>query len=471
MIGRKKNSSGIGILSLLLVIGWCGYAVYRISTNEQVVSEVERTTPPVHLTSKTPVIRDEMKRTDDHTIISQLQMTEPIKEPETKFEMKIAEKAIPTSQSGEELHVIFSTDCGTFQDWQTLLVFHSAKAVHQKGTLTRIASGCDAEREVELTELYKKLYPDYHVHFTPDFKTDAKTGRKYDFYNKPYGVLHWLDHANPAITPGTIVALIDPDFIFLRPLTTQMSGQANTIVTGPVKPSDVFDKITKGRPVAQQYGLGAPWVNDDHKKFNRTKICGSGSPCLRVANDNIGRKYFSVGPPYILEKEDFHRLTRSWTTLVPRVYEGYPHLLAEMYAYSMAAAHEDLPHLSVDHFMVSNVQAGGEGWQWIDALGDDICQPPIDGIFYPAKPLPTFLHYCQSYHGPSLNFQKRAIPHDIFTCQSTTFPEPSQKSALRSFGNADTVTRSPSLVLDSVRKRFGSLIEEMPLRCVRLIER
>ena len=30
-----------------------------------------------------------------------------------------------------------------------------------------------------------------------------------------------------------------------------------------------------------------------------------------------------------------------------RVYEGYPYLLAEMYAYSMAAAHERLPHLQV----------------------------------------------------------------------------------------------------------------------------
>ena len=75
-----------------------------------------------------------------------------------------------------DLHVIFSTDCTTYQDWQTLVLFHSAMTVGQKGPLTRIASGCDEAKKKTLTELYHKLYPQYHVHFTPDFKKDDKTG-------------------------------------------------------------------------------------------------------------------------------------------------------------------------------------------------------------------------------------------------------------------------------------------------------
>jgi hypothetical protein len=44
------------------------------------------------------------------------------------------------------------------------------------------------------------------------------------------------------------------------------------------------------------------------------------------------------------------------------VYESFPDLLAEMMAYSMAAAHQELPHLRMDHFMVSNVDVvTGEG--------------------------------------------------------------------------------------------------------------
>jgi hypothetical protein len=74
-----------------------------------------------------------------------------------------------------DVHIIFSTDCGTYQDWQTLVVFHSATAVGQKGPITRIASGCDDEKKLVLIKLYEKLYPKYHVHFTPDFKKDEKS--------------------------------------------------------------------------------------------------------------------------------------------------------------------------------------------------------------------------------------------------------------------------------------------------------
>ena len=43
------------------------------------------------------------------------------------------------------------------------------------GRITRIASGCSAEKQQQLTELYQRLYPEFGAHFTPDFKKDAKT--------------------------------------------------------------------------------------------------------------------------------------------------------------------------------------------------------------------------------------------------------------------------------------------------------
>lgn len=76
------------------------------------------------------------------------------------------------------MHVVFSTDCSGYQNWQTLLLFHSAKKVGQKGRITRIASGCDEKQQAELTALYAKLYPQYGAHFTPDFKKDEKTKKK-----------------------------------------------------------------------------------------------------------------------------------------------------------------------------------------------------------------------------------------------------------------------------------------------------
>lgn len=231
---------------------------------------------------------------------------------------------------GAEVHVVFSTDCSPFQDWQTLLLFHSARAVGQDGHLTRIASGCSEKKKKLLTDLYKELWPNNFVHFTPDYKKDVKTKKKYDFYNKPYGVQHWLEHAEPKISSGVIVALIDPDFVFLRPLTSRVKGNANNIISGPVKKEDIFEYVTKGRPMAQQYGLGAPWVYDSNPEFNRTRICGADSPCRRVPDHKTGSKYWSVGPPYMLERDDLHLLTQTWTKFVPLVYEGYPQLLAEM---------------------------------------------------------------------------------------------------------------------------------------------
>ncbi len=84
---------------------------------------------------------------------------------------------VETEEDGQ-MHVVFSTDCSGYQNWQTLLLFHSAQVVGQKGRITRIASGCDETQQAELTALYKKLYPKYGAHFTPDFKKDAKTNKK-----------------------------------------------------------------------------------------------------------------------------------------------------------------------------------------------------------------------------------------------------------------------------------------------------
>jgi peptidyl serine alpha-galactosyltransferase len=324
----------------------------------------------------------------------------------------------------DDLHIVFSTDCDAFQDWQSILLFHSATQVKQAGFITRIASGCDDKKKSELTELYKKLFPSYRVHFTPDFKTDTKTEESYDFYNKPFGVLHWMDNAFPPVPSGTVVAIVDPDFIFLRPFTAIMEHQANTLVSGDVKIGDVFHKVKRGHAVGQHYGLGAPWVNDYHAKFNRTKICGADSPCRRVPSEAEGYKFYSVGPPLILEKNDLHRLTKTWTQFVPRVYERYPYLLAEMYGYSLAAAHEKLPHLRVDHLMVSDTSGDGEGFPWVDALVDDVCEPPVEGIFYPDHPLPTFLHYCQGYRAGELGFWKREVDADIFSCGADMLIEP-----------------------------------------------
>jgi hypothetical protein len=62
---------------------------------------------------------------------------------------------------------------------------------------------------------------------------------------------------------------------------------------------------------------GAPWTNDNHKHFKRGKICGEGSPCLEP-NMQYGELHYSVGPPYVVNKQDFIKIANSWTGLVPK---------------------------------------------------------------------------------------------------------------------------------------------------------
>eukprot|EP01034_Spumella_vulgaris_P035952 gene35952-44333_t len=115
---------------------------------------------------------------------------------------------------------------------------------------------------------------------------------------------------------GVVICLLDPDMVFVRPITTAIRSNNNNLHSNQITDEDLFETIGQGRPVAQTYGLGAPWTNDNHKKFNRGRICGEGSPCL-IPNDRYGSEHYSVGPPYIVEKSDMVRLAETWTTFVP----------------------------------------------------------------------------------------------------------------------------------------------------------
>ncbi|KAJ1434200.1 hypothetical protein B484DRAFT_394152 [Ochromonadaceae sp. CCMP2298] len=345
----------------------------------------------------------------------------------------------PVSLDGaQQYHVVFSTDCSFFQDWQTLLIFHSATVVKQPGKISRIASGCSEKQQKGLLTLYQKLYPQYGVHFTPDFKTDGKTKKKYDFYNKPYGVHHWLQNAQPPIVDHTIVIILDPDMIFLRPITSQIRENKATITLRSFNPAvDTIPlRVERGQPAAQLYGLGAPWAAAHPKHFNVTDICGAGSNCGKTPQ-RYGEAHYSVGPPYLLESGDLLRLTNSWTQMVPRVYSKYPNLLAEMYAYSMAAAHEQLPHFTVENMMVSNTDAYDEGWKWVDQLKDDVCVPPTEGIYYPDLQMPSVVHFCQFFRAGELGFQKRRIKKALFDCDAPMMEDPPLNLGTVKYKNRD----------------------------------
>ena len=132
-----------------------------------------------------------------------------------------------------------------------------------------------------------------------------------------------------------------------------------------------------------------------------------------------------------------------------RVYKRYPELLAEMYAYSLAGAHEELPHFTVMHHMLSNTEVSDEGWVWVDALKDDVCEPPVassvvdpqTGIprseFFPEYKLPTLMHYCQFFRIAELGFQKRRILSEMMKCDFPMLITPAKDLGKNKYKNRD----------------------------------
>lgn len=328
-------------------------------------------------------------------------------------------------------HLIFSTDCSAFQHWQSYLMFHSAYKVGQPGTITRIASGCsDADGEKEMkwhTENISNVMGDrFKLHLTPHFSgvkdADGNVVGDYKFFNKPFGLLHWLENAmgfkagstTELNNPDDVVILIDPDMILLRPITGDFSNPRD-IVVGKHHEREQKFFVKHGAPFAQKYGLGAQW-----RKFDLDAIAGADSPAKEVSqNDAV--TFYPVGPPYIATVGDMYQIALKWTEFVPRVHKQYPYLLAEMYAFCIAAAHLGLKHQLLDSLMISNVGVGGEGWPMIDNITNEKVSSLCDYAAQPDHskfPVPSVIHYCQRYAIGDWFFGKRKMVKDFFECDS-----------------------------------------------------
>lgn len=257
---------------------------------------------------------------------------------------------------GNLFHFIISSDCTSYQRWETLTLLHSAERVSQCGKFTWIVSGCLPEGSHEngkgrggahsdiltasmIEEALDRHFPDRkletqdeascevrpQVHFTPDYsdmsvyggpyadgtkkriyirngkEQRSYYGNIYKFNNKPNGLLHWIQAYLKSTTPSDneAIVLIDPDFLFLAPFRLE------EIVVAPRK------------PVGARYGLGGQWL-----EFNRTQICGADSLCTKATSADVS-KYYTVGPPYILHIQDVENLARKWAALVPPTYDVY----------------------------------------------------------------------------------------------------------------------------------------------------
>eukprot|EP00986_Skeletonema_menzelii_P011208 scaffold5693_cov141-Skeletonema_menzelii.AAC.15 len=356
-----------------------------------------------------------------------------------------------TGPEDTPIHVVFSTDCSPYQHWQSYQLFLSALKIRQPGRITRIASGCTAEEEVSIRQWHDEhiaiLSSRFGLHLTPHFSSvKDESGNKvgdYEFFNKPYGLLHWMEHGehmgvdpdtNQPLRHDTIIILLDPDQMLMMPITGTFQS-SDTIFRGGPKDKGGFNVDTErtykenessfvvrhGHPLSQEFGFGHSWL-----EF--AKVAGKESPATKVTPTEADRSY-AAGPPYIATALDMHAIAQKWVEFVPLVHSLFPELMAEMYAFSIASAHLELPHQLVGSLMISDTNIdSGEGWKWIDNLpADNICDFAMNkmGDDISHLSLPSLLHFCQRYGvGDRAFFAKKKLPRDFFTCESPLIEEP-----------------------------------------------
>ncbi|MBN8531252.1 MAG: hypothetical protein J0L97_05260 [Alphaproteobacteria bacterium] len=234
------------------------------------------------------------------------------------------------------------------QDWQSYLFFYHAMISEQPGTITRIASGCTEENKEKLAELFDQMIASmtalpgrFRIHFTPDY-SNQKEGADYKYWNKPFGTKHWMEHVlgfpHHPQNKDAIVILMDPDQVIQRPFVNNDFSDTNWIDLEPHQVPRTY--VDHGKPAGQLYGFGLDWKR---QAFVERILRGKPSPLTNLTDKEASLGYV-VGPPYIATASDMYNIVTTWSEFAVPVYEEYPDLLAEMYAYCLAAAHLRLPH-------------------------------------------------------------------------------------------------------------------------------
>ncbi|GMH43508.1 hypothetical protein BSKO_11430 [Bryopsis sp. KO-2023] len=225
------------------------------------------------------------------------------------------------------IHTIISTECTPYFSFQTLALAYTHRAVGQPGPLTRILS-CEPE---DLAEFSPEDMSIVDTHVTPSFTHNPKNGDDYSPYNKPSGVMHWLDKVKPK---EEWILIMDADTVFRR----------------QILPGD----LDEGWLAASQYMYmigGRNALADRHiPEVPRRKDAYGG---------RIGRRGDEAGAYYMIRRKDLRALAPLWLKYTEDVRddpaawnltgdayvkEGEKAWISEMYGWVFGAAKLGLKH-------------------------------------------------------------------------------------------------------------------------------
>lgn len=188
----------------------------------------------------------------------------------------------PRPAAAANIHTVFLTDCSLYSDWQTLAMVYGWRESGQAGPLTRVACCSDAERAA----YDPALLPLVTTHFAPSYTTHPVTGDHYPAYNKPAGVIHWLDRVTPA---EEWLVVLDSDMILRRPFDPAELNLTRGWATGAR-----YDYlIGVDNELAEHHIPRAPRIMDD--------LAGP-----------RGRRADRVGGFYVAHRDDLKRIAPLW---------------------------------------------------------------------------------------------------------------------------------------------------------------
>lgn len=384
----RVNARKVILATLVLCITFL-IAVHVSFANKQSVLQDQRSDTTAQLSVRQAALSQDQK--SDTTA----QLSVRLKPSSEKKQAVQSISITASDDSKSNFHFIVSSDCTSYQRWETLTQLHSAQNAKQCGRFTWIVSGCldeDSEQNgkgkggansdiltpTRLLEEVERHFPTFtvsntndkaraqnnndcsvihpHVHFTPDFsdmkqfggpfadgkkkrvfvnragkKQTGSYGNIYKFNNKPNGLHHW------------IVDFLKKD---------ERRDETIILIDPDFLFLTTFDfpggfRVEPGKPAAARYGLGGQFLDFDLEEIchrvpplpQRNHTC----PFQSLTSRDVS-KYYNAGPPYAIHVLDVLALSERWASLVPPTYDQYPLLYAEMFAYILAAADLNLKH-------------------------------------------------------------------------------------------------------------------------------
>ncbi|KAJ7517941.1 hypothetical protein O6H91_21G047500 [Diphasiastrum complanatum] len=210
-------------------------------------------------------------------------------------------------KSWPKIHTLFSVECSSYFDWQTVGLVHSFELSGQPGYITRLLS-CTEED----LKNYKgmDLAP---THLVPSMSTHPLTGDRYPAINKPAAVLHWLNHV-----------VTEVDFLIVM--------DADMILRGPVTPWDFGAE--RGHPVSVPYNYLIGCDNELARIHTRNpEACDKVGGIIIIHIEDLR----ALAPLWLHKTEQVRADKAHWATNISGDQYGKG-WISEMYGYAFGAA-------------------------------------------------------------------------------------------------------------------------------------